>query len=109
MQRTEDLPVVLRRETAHLHRQVESDVGLPEAVTSRADYVALLERLYGFHAMVEALWDTPQWELEWRSMHVNQLDHRRTMQLSGDLAPHVHAADEAMYRAKDGGKGQASH
>lgn len=80
------LPMVLRRETAHLHRQVENDVGLPAAVTSRTDYVALLTRLYGFHAMVEALWRSSEWEEEWASLDVDLPRHCRTSQLTGDLA-----------------------
>lgn len=80
-----DLPTMLRHETAELHRQVERDVCLPDAVSTRADYVALLQRLFGFHSMVESIWLLPHWESEWQALEINLLSHRRTPQLSHDL------------------------
>lgn len=82
---TVDLPVMLRHETADLHRLVESDVGLPEAVRNRSDYVALLERLHGFHSMVEGLWFDARWERDWASLEIELSLHQRTAQLADDL------------------------
>lgn len=82
---TVDLPVLLRRETADLHRQVERDVGLPHTVRGRTDYVALLERLRGFHAMVEAMWFDARWERDWASLEIDLALHQRTPQLASDL------------------------
>ena len=45
----------LRAATAARHARLERVTGLPERLRTRADLVAALERLHGFHAAVEAL------------------------------------------------------
>ncbi len=86
MPTTVPLPTILRNDTADLHRRVEGDVGLPDSVHTRGDYVALLRRLHGFHSMVETMWLDPQWDGDWLAVEIDVDVHLRTRQLALDLA-----------------------
>ncbi len=81
----EDLPALLRRETASLHARVEAATGLPGSILDREQYVALLQRLHEFHAAVEARLDDPCWTEEWTRLGIRLADHRRAHLLARDL------------------------
>jgi heme oxygenase len=79
------LPARLRRETASLHARVEASTGLPGSISDRARYVALLHRLHGFHAAVEARLADPCWAEDWDRLGIELVDHRRAHLLTQDL------------------------
>jgi heme oxygenase len=43
----------LKAETADVHAAVENEIGLADAGLTRERYIAILQRLYGFHAGIE--------------------------------------------------------
>lgn len=93
---TTDLPGLLRRSTADLHRDVEEAVGLPGSVKTREDYVALLRRLHEFHCAVERTLEAAEWAPGWAALGIDLSEHRRARLLRKDLAELGHpVADES--------------
>lgn len=80
-----DLPARLRADTAELHSSVEEAVGLPDAIRSRADYAALLDRLLGFHLGVEAALADERWASSWPGIGIRIGEHERSALLVSDL------------------------
>lgn len=75
----------LRTETAGLHDAVERAVDLPRSVGSRADYVALLTRLHGFHTVAEVQLARPAWRRSWSDLGIELGRHERSPLLAEDL------------------------
>ena len=75
----------LRRETSGLHRNVEELTDLPGSISTREDYVELLQRLHGFHTAVEARLTDPSWAIGWLDLGIALPAHRRAHLLSEDL------------------------
>ncbi|MFD3443561.1 biliverdin-producing heme oxygenase [Microbacteriaceae bacterium 4G12] len=82
---TEALPARLRRETASLHAQVEAATGLPGSVRDRGQYVALLQRLHGFHSAVESRLGQADWAEHWDRLGIDLASHGRAGLLAQDL------------------------
>lgn len=78
-------PVLLREQTADVHRRVEDAVDLPGSVRSRDDYVALLGRLYDLHAPLERRLALRAWSPCWDELGIALETHRRTHLLEDDL------------------------
>ncbi len=81
----EDLPSRLRRETSDLHVAVEDATGLPGSVRHRADYLALLLRLDGFHQAAEVAITDPRWAEDWVRIGLDLARHQRAHLLEMDL------------------------
>jgi heme oxygenase len=70
----------LRGATRALHDRIEAVVGLPERVTTVAEYRVVLERFWGFHAPLEAALA----ERDWRGFDFER--RRRAHEAAADLA-----------------------
>ena len=80
------LAVRLKVETAPLHRSVEQQVGLPDSVRTKEEYVELLQRLLTFHRAFEAAMAVPIWSEGWSRIGITLGDHCRSPDLMDDLA-----------------------
>ncbi|TFD49643.1 hypothetical protein E3T55_11255 [Cryobacterium frigoriphilum] len=81
----EDLPSLLRRETADLHAAVETATGLPGSIRSRVDYRTLLYRLHGFHRAAEVSLADSQWAQAWAVLDIDLRRFRRSHLIEKDL------------------------
>ncbi|WP_350226653.1 biliverdin-producing heme oxygenase [Naasia aerilata] len=91
----EPLTQRLRSANKGLHEDVEEQVGLPGTVRSRADYVALLQGLLGFHSSLEQELAAPRWQPEWASLGLDLGDYRRSPLIRQDLVELGEPADSA--------------
>jgi heme oxygenase len=82
---TSALPERLRAETSQWHQKVEAVTDIPGRVRTRDGYVALLSRLSGLHAGLEAQLCAPTWDGAWLGVGLDIAAHRRVGLLVADL------------------------
>ncbi len=76
------LRLLLKRETAELHRRVERAVGAPTTLTSLDRYLAMLKLWLGFYAPLEAALET---FTRWSELGLCLEERRKTPLLEADL------------------------
>jgi heme oxygenase len=79
------LPERLRAETSDWHRRVEALADISGRVRTRADYVGLLDGLFGLHAGLEAQLSERVWDRAWLGVGVDIVAHCRAGLLVADL------------------------
>ena len=86
----EDLPSILRRETADLHTAdlhtaVETATVLPGSMLNRVDYQTLLYRLHGFHQAAEVALTDSRWAQTWSTLGIDPRLFQRSHLIEKDL------------------------
>ncbi len=77
------LSVILRKESAQLHRRIEGTLRLPDAIRDATGYRAWLCRYLGFYAPLECLFREFE---DWKSLGIEPCLHAQSGCLDDDLA-----------------------